>query len=297
LLKEGVTDREQIQSWIILIILSLIWGSSFILIKKGLEVFSPVQVGTIRMSLAFLFMLPFALRHLKNIQKEKWKYIIFTGIVGNLIPAILFSFAQTNIESSLSGILNALSPLFTLLIAVLLFKYKIKFWQTFGLLIGFIGSIGLSFINTKGGVGTMNVYVLLIVIATICYGLSLNVIKEYLNEISSIIITALALFSIGPLSLLILFSTDFFQKLSESPGAFQSLGFIAILGIFGTAISLVLYTRLVQMTTAVFASSVTYMIPIVAILWGLFDNEKLYPLHYAGMFLILLGIYIVNRTK
>jgi len=249
------------------------------------------------MSLAFLFMLPFAIRHIKNIQKEKWKYIIFTGIVGNLIPAILFSIAQTKIESSLSGILNALSPLFTLMIAVLLFKYKIKFWQTFGLLLGFVGSIGLSFIDTKGGVGSMNVYVLLIVLATICYGISLNVIKEFLNEVSSIIITALALFSIGPLSLLILFSTDFFQKLSESPGAFQSLGFIAILGIFGTAISLVLYTHLVQMTTAVFASSVTYLIPIVAILWGLFDNEKLYSLHYAGMLLILLGIYIVNRTK
>ena len=249
------------------------------------------------MSFAFLFMVPFVIKNFKNIPKEKWKYIIFTGIVGNLIPAILFSVAQTNIESSLSGILNALSPLFTLLIAVLLFKYKIRFWQTFGLLIGFIGSIGLSFVNTKGGMGNMNVYILLIVLATICYGISLNVIKEYLNEISSIIITALALFSIGPLSLLILFSTDFFQKLSKAPGAYQSLGFIAILGVFGTAIGLVLYTRLVQMTTAVFASSVTYMIPLVAILWGLFDNEKLYPLHFAGMFLILLGIYIVNRTK
>jgi len=297
LLKEGLTEREQIQSWIILIILSLIWGSSFILIKKGLEVFSPVQVGTLRMSFAFLFMLPFVFRNFKNIPKEKWKYIIFTGIVGNLIPAILFSVAQTNIESSLSGVLNALSPLFTLLIAILLFKYKIKFWQTFGLLIGFIGSIGLSFVNTKGEVGSMNVYVLLIVIATMCYGISLNVIKEYLNEVSSIIITALALFSIGPLSLIILFSTDVFQKLGDYPGAFQSLGFIAILGIFGTAIGLILYTRLVQMTTAVFASSVTYLIPIVAILWGLLDNEKLYPPHYAGMFLILLGIYIVNRTK
>lgn len=296
-MKEKILESEQIQSWILLIILSLIWGSSFILIKRGLEVFSPTQVGTIRISFAFLFMLPLAIRHIKKIPREKWKIVFFTGLVGNLIPAILFALAETKLESSLTGILNALSPLFTLIIAIYIFKYEIKFGQILGLGLGFIGTIGLSFVNDSGRFGNMNIYVWLIVIATICYAISLNFIKAYLDGISSIIITALAMLSIGPLSLIYLFSTDFFKKLMFISGAFESLGYLAILGVFGTAIGLILYTRLIQMTTAIFASSVTYLIPIVAIFWGLFDNESLYPLHYAGMFLVLFGIYIVNKTK
>ncbi|MEO6695519.1 MAG: DMT family transporter [Ignavibacteria bacterium] len=296
-MKETPVENHRLQSWIILIILSLVWGSSFILIKKGLESFSPDQVGTIRISFAFLFMLPFALKSFKIIPKEKWKFVAFTGLIGNLIPALLFAVAQTKIESSLSGILNGLSPLFTLILAIVIFKYKLKFWQTLGLLIGFLGTLGLSFVNSSGGLGNMNIYILLIVLATMCYAISLNFVKVYLDNISSVVITSLAMFTIGPVSLIYLFTTDFFEKLNSTPGAFESLGYIAILGIVGTAIALILYTRFIQMTNAVIASSVTYLIPIVAILWGLLDGEKLYPLHFAGMFMILMGIYFVNKTK
>jgi drug/metabolite transporter (DMT)-like permease len=282
------------ESLFILFILSIIWGSSFILIKKGLEVFSPVQVGTIRISFAFLVMLPFALSHVKIIPKDKFKFVFFNGMVGNLIPAVLFAIAETELESSLTGILNALSPLFTMLIAVYIFNYTIKFSQIFGIIIGFIGAIGLSFVSATGGLGSMNVYVVLIVIATICYAISLNFIKAYLDGISSFVITSLSMLTVGPISLIYLFFTDFFDKLKNTEGSFESLGYLSILGIFGTAIGLVLYTRLALRTNAVFASSVTYLIPIVAILWGLLDNEVLYPLHFAGMFLILLGIYFVN---
>lgn len=265
------------------------------MIKKGLEVFTPSQVGTIRISFAFLFFLPFAVRHIRQVSREKYKFIFFTGLVGNLIPAVLFALAETKLESSLTGILNALSPLFTLLVAIYFFKFEISGIQVAGIIIGFIGTIGLSFVGAGGGIGGMNVYVWIVVAATICYALSLNFIKEYLSGISPAVITSLAMLSVGPFSLIYLFTTDFPQRLVNLNGAYESLAYLAILGIFGTAIGLILYTKLVLMTTAVFASSVTYLIPIVAVIWGVFDNESLYPLHLAGMFLIFAGIYFVNR--
>ncbi|MEO8664290.1 MAG: DMT family transporter, partial [Ignavibacteria bacterium] len=210
---------------------------------------------------------------------------------------ILFALAETKLESSLTGILNALSPLFTLLIGVYVFRYRIRFIQVLGIIIGFIGTLGLCFVNSTGGIGSMNLYVWLVVIATICYGISLNFIKAYLSGISSLIITSLAIFSIGPFALIYLFSTDFLFILKNHPGASASLGYLSLLGVFGTAVGLWLYTRLVMMTTPFFASIVTYMIPVVAIFWGLLDNESLYPLHIAGMILILLGIYIINKSE
>lgn len=288
------TDKFEV--WVLLITLALIWGSSFILIKKGLEVFSPIQVGTLRISFAFLFLLPVAVKNVWKVPKGKWKIIFITGLIGNFIPAILFAVAVSNLQSSLAGILNALVPLFTFLIAVFFFKFKISSLQVAGLVTGLIGSLGLSLVNSKGGLGNMNIYALLIVVATICYALNLNLIKEYLSGMNSIIITSLSMLSVGPLALIYLFTGDFLDVLRNSNGAMEALGFLSILGIFGTAIGLILYTRLVFSTNAVFASSVTYLIPIVAIFWGIIDNEKIFILHIAGMVMILIGIYLVNKN-
>ncbi len=277
-------------------ILAMIWGSSFILIKKGLQAFSALQVGVIRISFAFLLMLPFAVRHLKVIPLNKYKFLFFNGMIGNLIPAVLFALAVTKLQSSLTGILNAMVPIFTLLFAVFFFNYKIVFLQAIGMIIAFTGSVGLSFIGKAGGFGQMNVYVWLVIVATICYALSLNFIKAYLSGYNSVVITSLSILTVGPLSLIILFSTDFVDKLFNYPGALESLAFLSLLGIFGTAIGLVLYTRLILMTSAVFASTVTFLVPIVAIMWGLLDNEILFPLHFAGMFMILFGIYVINKS-
>ncbi len=288
------TDR--IEVWVLLTILALIWGSSFILIKKGLEVFTPMQVGTLRISFAFLFLLPVALKNVRKVPKGKWKIIFITGLIGNFIPALLFAVAVSNLQSSLAGILNALVPLFTFLIAVFFFKFKINTLQVAGMITGLIGSLGLSLVNSKGGLGNMNIYALLIVLATICYALNLNLIKEYLSGMNSIVTTSLAMLSVGPLALVYLFTGDFLDVLSNSNGALEALGFLSLLGIFGTAIGLILYTRLVFNTNAVFASSVTYLIPIVAIFWGVIDNEKIFILHIAGMIMILVGIYLVNKN-
>jgi len=295
-LKRNFSESDKIYSWILLLILSVIWGSSFILIKKGLEYFTPLQVGTLRMTFAFLVMLPFALRRLNKIPVKDWKFIAFTGLISNLVPAVLFALAQTKLESSLTGILNALSPLFTLVFAVLLFKFKVNSYQIAGFLLGFSGIIIFSLINSTGGLGSMNLYVWLIVLATICYAISLNFIKYYLSEIDSLTITSLALLVAGPVSILILFTTDFTGRIVMSSEFITALICIAVLGIVGTAIALVLYTRLIHMTTPVFASSVTYLVPVVAIIWGLLDNEVIYPLHFAGMAFILLGIYFSNKS-
>ncbi|MBK8553774.1 MAG: DMT family transporter [Ignavibacteria bacterium] len=221
---------------------------------------------------------------------------MITGIVGNLIPAILFAVAVSKLESSLAGILNALVPLFTFLMAVFFFKFKINTLQVTGMIIGLIGSLGLSLVNSKGGLGSMNIYALLIVVATICYALNLNLIKEYLSGMNSIVVTSLSMLTVGPLSLIYLFSGDFVEVMRNTNGSLEALGYLSLLGIFGTAIGLILYTRLVFSTNAVFASSVTYLIPIVAIFWGIIDNEKIFILHLAGMVMIFIGIYFVNKN-
>ena len=284
------------QSWILLLILSVIWGSSFILIKRGLVYFTPLQVGTLRITFAFLVMLPFALKRVKKVSGDKWKFFAFTGLISNLVPAVLFALAQTKLESSLTGILNALSPLFTLIFAVLMFKFKPNSFQIGGFVLGMAGTVGLSLVNSSGGIGNMNVYVWLIVLATICYALSLNFIKYFLSDVNSLTITSLSLLIAGPFSIIILLSTDFLGRLNFSSEIVFAISCIAVLGILGTAIALVLYTKLIHMNSPLFASSVTYLVPVVAIMWGVWDGEVLFPLHFAGMVLILLGIYFINKS-
>jgi drug/metabolite transporter (DMT)-like permease len=292
-----ITD-EKTKAWLLLIACAFIWGASFILIKKGLETYAPDQVGTIRVFFAFLVMLPFAVYKLKTVYIFYWKKLLFLGLLANLLPAIMFATAQTEISSSISGILNSLTPIFTLIVGVLFFRGKMKGGQILGLLIGFAGTLGLIFVNNTGGLGNFNYYALLIILATLFYGISANYIKANLSHIHSITLTSLAMFAIGPLALLyLLVNTDFIHRLTNLPGAWESLGYLFILGAIGTAFALVLFNRLIQMTSAVFASSVTYLIPIMAVIWGVIDGESLFPLHFVGMGLIIAGVYIVNRFR
>lgn len=280
----------------VLVSLAFIWGSSFILIKKGLMAFDPVQAGTIRIVVASSVLLPVALKNFRLL-KNDWKRIFTLGIIAYLFPAILFSTAETNLSSSLAGILNSLTPLFTLLVGVAAFKIGLNKGQIFGLTIGLLGSIALSFIDSGGGLGSFNYYALFVVAATLCYGISGNMVKVYFMHINSLKLTALAMFTVGPIALLYLLSTDFIFLLRTNSTAWESLGYLFLLGTFGSAIALVMFNKLIQMTSAVFASTVTYLIPIVAVLWGIIDGENLYPLHLVGMAVIISGVYIVNRYK
>lgn len=280
---------------ILLFSLSIIWGSSFILMKKGLESFTPTQVGTVRIFFAFLVLLPFALPSLNTVFKENWKQILSLGIIANLIPAVLFAAAETGLSSSMTGVLNAITPMMTLVIGALIYKNVIHKKQTTGLIIAFAGSLMLSFIGNTGNLSSFNEYSLFVIAATICYGLGLNMVRAYFLKIRSITLSALTMFSIGPIALIYLLATDFLYRLNNIENAWASLGYIFLLGAVGTGFALILFNRLIQSTSAVMASSVTYLIPIIAVIWGIVDGELFFALHVVAMVLIISGVFLVNK--
>jgi drug/metabolite transporter (DMT)-like permease len=283
-------------NWIILIALALTWGSSFILMKRGLDVYSSDEVAALRIFIAFLFLSPLIFRHVKRPLLKHWKGFLGMGMLGNFIPAFLFTKAETGISSSLTGMLNSLTPLFTLLLGVLLFKTKTRLVNAIGILIGFVGAIGLLTVGKTEDMDNNLLFGLYVVLATVCYALSVNIIKKHLGEVNSVTATVWALLFIGPLAGIYLFGfTDFTEKLAHQPLALNSLGYVSILAIFGTALSVIVFNVLIRNTNALFASSVTYLIPVVAMGWGLFDGENVQVLHFMWIGLILLGVYLVNK--
>ena len=265
--------------------------------KKGLEVYSSSEVAALRMSISFLCLIPFVLKYFKTIEKKYWKYLAIVGIFGNGIPAFLFTKAQTGLSSSLTGMLNSLVPLFTLLLGLILFKTKFKANRFIGASIGLIGAIGLI---TSNGIDLNNSqlsYTFYVVAATMCYAISVNTINTHLKEIGSLKITAISFTFIGPPILFYLFSTNFIIITSQDKGAGIALFYIAILAIFGTVISVILFNMLIKKTSGVFATSVTYLIPIIAIFWGVLDGENINIIQVGSIGIILLGIYFINKFR
>ena len=289
--------NTKIVHWIILLGLAVIWGSSFILMKRGLEAYSSSQVASLRIFIAFLFLIPFAVRNLKLIVSQKWKYFLAAGLLGNCIPAYLFTRAQTGMASSLVGMLNSLTPLFTLILGVFLFQAKIKWFNAIGVIIGLAGALGLILANEGTTISGSFGYAIYIIIATFMYALSVNIIKKHLHDINSVHISAVSFMFIGPITGIYLFSTDFTVVLVSHPKAFSSLAYITILALIGTAVSAIIFNVLVKMTNVLFASSVTYIIPIIAMMWGLLDGETITLLHLLWISVILLGVYLVNKKK
>ena len=284
-------------AWFLLIILSLIWGSSFILMKKGLLAFDPGEVAALRILSASIFLLPISVRNIKEIKSRKhWMYLFASGFLGSLIPAFLFPMAQTKIDSALSGVLNALTPFFTILIGALLVRARFAVRVKLGIFVGFVGSI---FLVTAGSVGNpinMNYYSFLIVLATILYGINLNILKYFLADIRPIHITSFSMMMIGPFSLVyLIFHADVIHTLRNDPNSILPFTYIVFLGVVGTALALILFNKLLKITNIVFSSSVTYLIPVVAVIWGLIDHEILLFQHYLGMVFIILGVLLANR--
>lgn len=283
-------------NWIILVALALTWGSSFILMKRGLDVYSSDEVAALRIFIAFLFLSPLIFRHVKKPLLKHWKGFLGMGMLGNFIPAFLFTKAETGISSSLTGMLNSLTPLFTLLLGVLLFKTKTRLVNAIGILIGFAGAIGLLTVGKTEDMDNNLLFGFYVVLATVCYALSVNIIKKSLGDVNSVTATVWALLFIGPLAGIYLFGfTGFVEKTVHEPMAMSSLGYVCILAIFGTALSVIVFNVLIRNTNALFASSVTYLIPVVAMGWGVFDSEDVQALHFMWIGLILLGVYLVNK--
>ncbi len=289
-----MNKQQSFLAWGLLITLAIIWGSSFILIKKALNVYSAGEVGALRIVSAFLFLLPFAIRSLKKVERRHWPLLFSVGMFGSLLPSFLFATAQTRIPSSVAGILNALTPLFTLVLGASLFEQKITLKKLAGVVLGFVGSGALIFAGSEGSID-FNYYALFVVLATIFYGANLNLIK--FKILSARVITSISLSIVGPAALAyLIFFTPFTTKTGVLEGSYLALGAVSLLGILGTAIALILFNQLVKITSPLFTSSVTYIIPVIAVVWGLIDDESLYFGHYLGMALITTGVYLANKT-
>jgi drug/metabolite transporter (DMT)-like permease len=280
--------------WTLLITLALIWGSSFILIKKGLIGLSPYQLGALRIIFTALFLLIIGFKSLTEIKQYQWKYIAITALFGTFIPAFLFAIAETKVSSSICSILNSLTPLNTLLIGIIAFGMAFKRSQFIGVIIGLIGTAILIFNGKENGSTENYTYAVLVIIASICYAINVNLIKKYLSDVKPLSITAGNFTVMLIPALLILSCTNFFE-IVHLPTTQHSMLFILILGIVGTGIANILFFKLIQMSSPVFASSVTYLIPIVAFFWGLMDHEMLTPFQFVGAFIILVGVYLANK--
>jgi drug/metabolite transporter (DMT)-like permease len=282
-------------AWGLLILLTFVWGSSFILIKKGLIIFSATQVSAIRILSASLFMVPFAFSWIKRVDRKYYLLIFISGFIGSLVPAFLFALAQTKLDSAVTGMVNAMTPVFVVIIGALFYKQKITPIMILGLLLAFTGTSLLMFYGS-GGNHKINYFALFVVAATILYGVNVNILKFKLSELNAVAISSISIFSVGPLAAIQLFVfTDFTQKIAEGGKAFFALGYLFILGVVGTSLALMLFNKLIKLTTPLFSSSVTYLIPIVAVFWGIIDGENLSFMHYLGMAIIITGVYLANK--
>jgi len=282
--------------WVLFIVLCLIWGSSFLLMKIGLQTLSAYEVAAIRILSAGIVLLPFAVKAFSKIPKEKWGIIIISGLLGSFFPAFLFCIAETKISSALTGMLNALTPLFTVIIGTVFFKAKTNIQKLIG--IG-IGLIGLYFLITP--TGNLNIenlaFTSLVMLATIFYALNVNIVSKQITGLKPLDIAAIAfIFLIIP-SISILAFQGFFGRNLGQTSTLQSVLAACVLGIIGTAFASVLFYQLVKIAGALFASTVTYGIPFIAVVWGIMYGEKVTLLQMICLSIILIGVYIVNRSN
>lgn len=292
-------DRRTV--WSLLLILALIWGSSFILMKRGLfhegePVLTAPQLASARLLIAWLVLCPFLFKH-SGLLRRHWPALLGTGVLGNGLPAFFFAAAQTRIDSSLSGMLNSLTPLFTMLIGMLLFRSSVRAGQVIGIGLGLVGAVGLIASSSSTGSLRWSPYTLLPILGTIGYGCSANIVKHKLYMLPATATAALALTFVGPFAAIGCVVTDLPGTLVHRPHAWEALGFVALLATLSSAVSLVLWNALLKRKSAVWASSVTYLMPLVAMCWGVWDGELISAVQLFMIALILSGVYLVTNTE
>ena len=282
--------------WIYLLILSFVWGSSYILIKKALIGLSPLQVGSLRTIISTVLLLAIGYSSLKSIPRDKWKWILITGLV-SFIPPFLFAYAQTEIDSALAAILNSLTPLATLLIGVGFYRFKIDSKQISGVIIGLIGSVLLMYQGSVINPDQNLLYVFFIIFASVLYAVQVNLLKVHLQDVSAVAITVGNFIFIFPLAVLIFLMSDYKQIDINDKDVKVALFCLLILSIIGTVFAKILFNKFVQIASPVFASSVTYTLPIVALFWGLIDGEVFTLNQFFATVIILIGVYLANKKS
>ncbi|MDC6351078.1 DMT family transporter [Zeaxanthinibacter sp. PT1] len=284
--------------WFYLVVLSIIWGTSYILIKKGLQGFSPIQLGSVRMVITAAFLLLFGYRSVRKIKKNEWKWVALSGFVGSFFPAFLFAFAETEIDSSIASVLNSLVPLFTIFVGYIVFKIPFYKNQVVGVIIGLVGAAMLVGIGADINPGQNYWYAGLVILATLFYALNANIIKSKLSGVSPIGIAAGNFAAVLLPSLVVLaFSGAFSEEVTGGEYYYSSLVYVVILSVVGTCFAKVMFNKLVHISSPVFSVSVTYLIPIVGVIWGLLDGERFSLWQLAAAAIILFGVYLVNRRK
>ena len=282
--------------WIYLLILSFVWGSSYILIKKALIGLSPLQVGSLRTIISTVLLLAIGYSSLKTIPRDKWKWILITGLV-SFIPPFLFAYAQTEIDSALAAILNSLTPLATLLIGVGFYRFKIDSKQISGVIIGLIGSVLLMYQGSVINPDQNLLYVFFIIFASVLYAVQVNLLKVHLQDVSAVAITVGNFIFIFPLAVVIFLMSDYKQIDINDKDVKVALFCLLILSIVGTVFAKILFNKFVQIASPVFASSVTYTLPIVALFWGLLDGEVFTFNQFFATVIILTGVYLANKKS
>ena len=282
-------------NWFIFILLSIIWGSSFVLMKEGLVNLSAYQVASLRILFSGIVLLPTAVKYFNTIPKNKLFIIAMSGLLGSLLPAYLFCIAENGIDSAMAGTLNSLTPIFVIIIGALFFKNKATGNKVFGIAISFTGSILL--LLSKGNMQESQnlLYVSFVVLATVCYGINVNMVHRHLSQTGSLQIAAVALTLNAIPALIVLIFTGYFSLPLTDKCILLSTGASALLGIFGTAVASIIFYMLVKRAGVIFSSMVTYGIPVVANIWGLIYHEEVGWKQFACLLLILFGVYIVNR--
>jgi len=288
-------NSKQIR-WLYLIFLSIIWGSSFILMKKALIDLTPIQVGVLRIIFTAFTLLIFGYKYLFIITKKQWYYIFLTALLGTFFPVFLFAYAIQNIDSSIVSILNSLTPLNTLIVGALFYGISFFRKQFIGVLIGLIGALFLILKGAEIHPHQNYFYGFYIVIASVGYAFNINILKKHLNNLNALAITTGNFVILLLPAILILWKTDFIH-IENIQNSKSALVYLIILSIFGTAMAKTLFNRLVQISSPIFSSSVTYIIPIVAIFWGVLDGERLHLSQLFAGALILLGIYLTNKGE
>ena len=269
--------------------------------EESATVIDPNRLAALRIFSAALFFLPFALRHVRSIPTEKLGLVALNGTIGNLLPAFLFAFALNDpaITGPMGGILNALTPLSVVTIAILFYKDRIAVNKLMGIGIGLAGLILLTLLPVIRQQTELTVAKLLptlaILTSTVLYGINVNLVAHRLQGIKALHLASVSIaLMIIPTSFL-LWYFDFAALAFENPDVQVAIWKGAGLGIAGSALATIIFYRLLQMAGGLFASLVTYGIPVVAVVIGWIDNIYIDPLQILCLGIILSGVYLVNK--